>query len=60
MSLLIRDLDDAVYDELCARAERHGRSVEEEAHAILANALGDGVPSLRTKPASQEPEEETE
>ncbi len=38
-SILIRQLDDATKARLKARASRHGRSMEEEARAILKAAL---------------------
>jgi plasmid stability protein len=37
--LLVRNLDDDVKRRLKRRAERHGRSMEEEARDILRNAL---------------------
>ena len=37
--LLIPDLDDATLARLRERADRHGRTVETEAKAILANAV---------------------
>ena len=37
--LLVRNLDDDVKQRLKHRAERHGRSMEEEARDILRNAL---------------------
>jgi plasmid stability protein len=39
MGQLVVDLDDAVVSALTRRAERHGRSVEDEHRAILAVAL---------------------
>jgi antitoxin FitA len=38
-TLTIRDLDDAVRDELRMRAARHGRSMEAEVRAILNAAV---------------------
>jgi plasmid stability protein len=38
-SLSIRKLDDEVYEQLQARAERHGVSMEEEARKILTRAV---------------------
>ncbi len=38
-TLTIRDLDDAVRNELRIRAARHGRSMEAEARAILKAAV---------------------
>lgn len=38
-TLLIRNLDDAVRDKLRVRAAERGRSMEEEARTLLANAL---------------------
>jgi plasmid stability protein len=38
-SILIRRLDDSVKTRLRVRAARHGRSMEEEARAILKAAL---------------------
>jgi antitoxin FitA len=37
--LLVRNLDDDVKQRLRRRAERHGRSMEEEARDILRDAL---------------------
>ena len=39
-SITLRDLDDRVAAELRARAAEHGRSVEQEACAVLTDALG--------------------
>jgi plasmid stability protein len=36
--LIVRDLEDAVKARLKCRAERHGRSMEEEVRDILRNA----------------------
>jgi phosphopantothenoylcysteine decarboxylase/phosphopantothenate--cysteine ligase len=38
-TLLIRNLDDAVRDKLRVRAAERGRSMEEEARTILADAI---------------------
>ena len=38
--LVLQDVDPRVIDSLSARAGRHGRSVEEEARALLEGALG--------------------
>jgi len=38
-SITIRKLDDAVKSRLRVRADRHGRSMEEEAREILKGAL---------------------
>lgn len=38
-TLLIRNLDDAVRDKLRVRAAGHGRSMEEEARTLLADAI---------------------
>lgn len=38
-SITIRNLDDAVMERLRVRAAKHGRSMEEEAWAILGYAL---------------------
>jgi plasmid stability protein len=40
-TLTIRDLDDAVKDRLRVRAATNGRSMEAEARAILAAAVGE-------------------
>ena len=43
--LLVRQLDDEVKAKLQQRAQRHGRSTEEEVREILRNAVRDeGVP----------------
>ena len=39
-SITLHDLDDAVAAALRARAEKHGRSVEQEACAILRDVVG--------------------
>ena len=41
-SITLHDLDDGVAAELRARATKHGRSVEQEACAILRDVLGNG------------------
>lgn len=38
--ITIRNLDDAVKEQLRVRAARHGRSMEEEARDILKQAVG--------------------
>jgi plasmid stability protein len=38
--LVLQDVDPRVIDSLSASAARHGRSVEEEARAVLEGALG--------------------
>lgn len=38
-SLTLSDLDDALYDRLVAQAQRHGRTVEAEAAALLTDAV---------------------
>ena len=42
--LLIPDLDDATLDRLRERAARHGRTIETEVQAILAEALAPSDP----------------
>lgn len=42
---MITDIDDDVLARLQARAARHGRPVEEEARAILTDAVGGSQPS---------------
>jgi plasmid stability protein len=37
--LLVRNIEDALKNDLKARAKRHGRSMEEEARDILRDAL---------------------
>ena len=39
--LIVRDLDEAVKRKLKRRAERHGRSMEEEVRDILRDAVKD-------------------
>ena len=39
-SITLHDLDDGVADALRARAAKHGRSVEQEACAILGEVVG--------------------
>ena len=46
--LLVRQLDEAVKEALRRRARRHGRSMEEEARLILAQAAADEDSSLET------------
>ena len=41
-SITIRNLDDAVKQQLRMRAAEHGRSMEEEARDILRAAVGEG------------------
>ena len=41
-SITLHDLDDGVADALRARAAKHGRSVEQEACAILGEAVDNG------------------
>jgi plasmid stability protein len=43
-SLTIRHLDDATQARLRARAEQHGRSMEDEAREILENAVAEDKP----------------
>lgn len=50
-SITLHDLDDSVAAELRARAAEHGRSVEQEACAILSDVLGNG-----DAPAAEPPE----
>jgi plasmid stability protein len=38
--LVLQDVDPRVVESLSARATRQGRSVEEEARAVLEGALG--------------------
>jgi plasmid stability protein len=40
-SVTIRNLEEGVISRLRIRAAEHGRSMEEEAHAILTHALDD-------------------
>jgi plasmid stability protein len=54
--LVLQDVDPRVVDALSARAERQGRSLEEEARALLEGALGlsrqralDGARQLRAR-----------
>jgi antitoxin FitA len=42
-SITIRKLDDRVKAKLRLRADRHGRSMEEEARAILTAAAAEGI-----------------
>ena len=41
-SITIRNLDDAIKQQLRIRAAEHGRSMEEEARDILRVAVGEG------------------
>jgi plasmid stability protein len=43
-ALSIRDLDDAVKEQLRIRAARHGRSMEAEIRAILTSAVAEEAP----------------
>ena len=45
-SIIIRNLDDALKRRLRVRAAEHGRSMEEEARAILRAAVGTGAPPI--------------
>lgn len=47
-TLLIRNLDDRVRDELRTRAAEHGRSMEAEARAILAAGVASAAPKPKT------------
>lgn len=54
--LLVRNLEDDVKTRLKRRAERHGRSVEEEIRVILRNAVreeGQPAPKLGTRIATR-------
>lgn len=53
--LVLNNLDDALHDRLRLRAERHGRSIEEEASEILRTVVVDGGSS--PKP-SMDPDEQ--
>src|SRR3978361_1460293 len=53
-SLTIRNLDDAIRDELRMRAARNGRSVEDEVRVILREA-SQHQPSFAAEAASQAP-----
>jgi len=44
--LIINNIDDNVTKRLRARAAEHGRSLEEEARAILDDAVGYGAKSV--------------
>ena len=44
-SLTIRNLDETVKQRLRIRAAEHGRSMEEEARAILRSAVGGPAPA---------------
>ena len=43
-SMTIRNLDDNIKQRLCIQAAEHGRSMEEEARAILRAALTEPAP----------------
>ena len=43
-SITIRNLDDSLKQRLRVRAAEHGRSMEEEARAILRQAVGEAPP----------------
>jgi antitoxin FitA len=54
--LLVRQLDDDVKEKLRARAQRHGRSTEEEVREILRNAVreeGGGRQALGSRLAAR-------
>ena len=48
--LLVTQLDLAVKQALCRRAQRHGRSMEEEVRVILAQAVARDEPPSRPTP----------
>lgn len=50
-SLTIADIDETVRHRLHALATRHGRSLEEEAHALLGAAVQAAQPSVPHAPA---------
>ena len=50
-SLLIRNVDEALRDQLKARARRHRRSLEEEARELLRTAIAREVSGGETLPA---------
>ena len=53
---IVRNLEEAVKDRLKRRAERYGRSMEEEVRHILRNAVrqeNQPVPSLGTRIATR-------
>jgi antitoxin FitA len=43
--LVVRNLEDSVKEKLQRRAQRHGRSMEEEVREILRSAAHEEVPS---------------
>ena len=43
-SITIRNLDDALKQQLRVRGAEHGRSMEEEAREILREVVGNGTP----------------
>jgi antitoxin FitA len=47
--ILVRGVDDDVKERLKARAKKHGRSLEAEARAILADAAKDRRPPDRSR-----------
>jgi antitoxin FitA len=51
--ILVRNLDDHVKAGLVRRAARHGRSLEAEARAILAEAVGPAPGGLATSIAQR-------
>ena len=50
-SLLIRNVDEALRDQLKARARRHRRSLEEEARELLRAAIARDASGGETLPA---------
>ena len=52
--LLIRDLDDETTQQLRALADRHGRSLEAEARALIEAALRSGLPAAPVKSVGQQ------
>ncbi|HEY8609809.1 MAG TPA: plasmid stability protein [Roseomonas sp.] len=50
-SLLIRNVDEALRDQLKARARRHRRSLEEEARELLRAAIAREASGSETLPA---------
>jgi phosphopantothenoylcysteine decarboxylase / phosphopantothenate---cysteine ligase len=50
-SLTVRQLDDALKQQLRLRAARNGRSVEDEVRTILRSAAGESEPKARLTPA---------
>jgi len=46
-TLTIRNLPDAIRDELRVRAARNGRSMEAEARQVIADAMGQAEPADR-------------